>query len=177
MVCNRKKMPPSGRRTKDEGRKAKGKRRRAKGERRRTKDEGRRAKGEGQKAKGERTKDESIAQHRYCRQPFVNCAPLVLSHHCRTSQTMHRQPSDNASPRLSDPCGTSTTLPLPRPSRTTKPTSHRLAASSLGMNANATTPPSVIPQPSVEDTAARKSPNKFDFSLPSSYLCRVNLLI
>ena len=120
MVCNRKKMPPSGRRAKDEGRRA---------------------------------KDESITLLRDCRQLFVNRAPLVLSHPCRTSQTMHRQRLDNASSCLSDPCGTSAALPLPRPSRTTKPTSHRVTAS-VGMNADGTTPPSVMPQPSVEDSAA-----------------------
>ena len=43
------------------------------------------------------------------------CASSFLSHHCRTSPTMHRPSLSNASPRLSDPCGTSTTLLLPLP--------------------------------------------------------------
>ena len=126
-----------------------------------------------ERAKGKRrkAKDESITQHQYRRQPFANRATLVLSHPCRTSPTMHRQRLDNASPCLSDPCGTNAALPLPRPSRTTKQSAHRLAAP-VGMNANGITPPSVIPQPSVEDSAARKSLNKFVHSLPSSYLCR-----
>ena len=126
-----------------------------------------------ERAKGKRRKaiGESITLLRDCRQLFGNRATLVLSHHCRTSQTMHRQRLDNASPRLSDPCGTSAALPLPRPSRTTKQSAHRMTAP-VGMNANGITPPSVIPQPSVEDSTARKSLNKFVHSLPSSYLCR-----